>query len=103
MITENTIRAVKQFVKPGIESGLIPRDQFEEMVKAARSRDGKPEKPQLEMLTVKKVAEIFDCSAKTVFRMRDSGSLKGVYLTDSRKSLRFARSEIERVIEGSSD
>ncbi len=91
MITENAIRTVRQFAKPGIESGLIPRDQFDEIIAAARTHATKgadsPKRKQVEMLTVKKVAEILNCSTKTVFRMRDSGALKGIYLTDSRKSL----------------
>ncbi len=103
MITENTIRSVKQFVKPGIESGLIPREQFDLMVKAARGNDSRkePKRYPAEMLTVKKVAEILNCSTKTVYRMRDNGTLKGVYLTESRKSLRFSMKGIEKLIENS--
>ncbi len=103
MITKSTIQNVRQFCKPAVESGIIPADQFNELVRLARkSQDGENDTSPKEthLLTVQQVAWKLNCSTKTVHRLRNAGTLRAVYLTSSRKSLRFHSEDVETVMKG---
>lgn len=95
MVTQKTVNFIQQFCRPGIESGMIPREQLDEMINAVTTEKSDAEvRARPRMLSAKQVAELLNCSTTTVHRMKSSGRLKGVHLTESRKSLRFPLSEI---------
>ena len=102
MIAKTTLNHVKTFCKPGVEAGIIPPDQFKELLTLAKASQGHDpaEKPELHILTVSQVADKLQCSTRTVHRMRDTGRLQGVYLTQSRKSLRFSSEAVEKLMQG---
>ncbi len=100
MITKTTIATIRQFCKPGIDTGLIPSDQFQELLKLVKNSgaDDRPDRPN--MLTVKQVAVMLHCSTKSIHRMRQAGRLRGTYLNASKKSLRFPEKAIRDLVEG---
>lgn len=102
MIAKTTLTHVKTFCKPGLEAGIIPADQFKELLKLAKTAQGNEpaDRPDRRMLTVSQVAEKLQCSTRTVHRMRDLGRLEGVYLTQSKKSLRFDSEAVEKLMAG---
>jgi excisionase family DNA binding protein len=101
MVSTTTIHHVRTFCKPAIETGIIPSDQFQELMKLAKSSHGTDQtQGERKMLTVNQVASVLACSTRTVHRMKDTGRLPGVYLTKSRKSLRFRSDAVEAVMEG---
>jgi excisionase family DNA binding protein len=101
MITQTTITTIRQFCKPAIDAGVIPADQFRELITLAKQDSGGAAQAATDkrMLTVAQVADQLQCSTKTVHRMKTSGRLPGTYLTASRKSLRFSQKALDALIE----
>jgi len=103
MITKSTIAHVKSFMKPAAEAGLIPPDQYRELLTALRhTANPPPAKPDREhLLRTADVAELLNCCDKTVLRLGDRGRLTKVYLTPGNpKSLRFRAAEVDAITTG---
>lgn len=99
MLSKNTIQLVKSFCKPGVDTGVIPHDEFKELLTLARQENCQENQPR-HYLTTNEVAERLHCSTKTVHRMREAGKIRGVFLTDSKKSLRIPEDELELLGKG---
>ncbi len=105
MISVNTIQAIRQFCRPAIDAGVIPPDQFRELIALAKtttSEQSTMERPApvpARMLTAGQVAKMLNCSVKSVYRMKNDKRLPGLYLTDSKKSLRFSEKKINSLFE----
>lgn len=101
-ITKTTADRIKSFLKPAVDTGAIPRDEYEAFVNALRglTAAGQAEgpagtQPPSGLLTLAQAAERLSCSKKTVSRMIEGGRLNAVYLTPgANKSLRIRDREL---------
>lgn len=77
MTSKHTIEQIKNAIRPFIDAGLIPQNEFSEFLKLAR-QDSKPkeETKKPTSLSRKEVAEMLGISLRGVDRLAENGDLK---------------------------
>jgi len=98
-ITKTTADRIKSFIRPGVETGIIPRDEYQVVAGALRNLSGapRPSTPPTTaaLLTLAQAADRLSCSKRTVSRMIRAGRLPAVHLTPgAHKSLRVREVDI---------
>jgi len=104
--TPATVTHFETFTKPAVQSGVIPRNEWVAAIKTLKRQIGKgnneqKEEKREELLTYEQAAKWCRVSKKTLSRMVRQGLLSPVRLDpNSRKSIRFKKTDIENLIEG---
>lgn len=80
MICKNTIKTVQALCQPAVDAGLIPSNEFKELIKSAKQPDqeGKEPEPELKLFTRKEAAAKLKVSTRQLDRYHEAGYLRYV-------------------------
>ena len=94
LVTSSTIEKVKPYLQLAVKTEGLSRDQLNGIIKALKL-SSKTEAPEQHLMTTAQVAQLYNCSKRTIHRMAEDNRLTPVYLRPGNaKSLRFKAREV---------
>ena len=96
MISQDTLNKVQQFCTPAITAGLIPENEFKELLQSGTS----PLLPQPldpNLLTKKRTAQLLTISIRHLDRLHDKGKIE--YIRVGEKAIRIPEKSLKNYLE----
>ena len=89
MVCKNTLDTVRSLCKPAVDAGLIPVNEFKELLKSAKlpDQESKEAEPELKLFTRKEAAEKLKISTRQLDRYHEAGHLR--YIRIGARALRI--------------
>lgn len=89
MVCKNTLDTVRSLCRPAVDAGLIPANEFKELLKNAKlpGQESKETEPEMKLFTRKEAAEKLKISTRQLDRYHKAGCLR--YIRIGPRALRI--------------